>query len=301
MEHNPLRDLIRLLGSIFVFAVSIQLLLLLVYYFLFKHAGINPIDFISLYKHSPFAGKIFLGISSIATFILPAWYMQVNNAGATSYFQTQKTNFWQYIIVLFILVSFMPSMSLIAHLNREMELPALFSGIEAWMLKEEMRMEEITKIVVLDSTISGLLMNLVIMAVIPAVGEELIFRGCLQRIFGKWIASPHVCIWLVAIIFSAIHMQFYGFLPRMLIGALFGYLYFWSKNIYVPIFAHFLNNASVTVMAFIYSGDGKSYEEMTAFEYDTSDIYVASLILTSIFVLIYYKVSKRITNGKELD
>lgn len=162
-------------------------------------------------------------------------------------------------------------------------------------------MEEITKIVVLDSTISGLLMNLVIMAVIPAVGEELIFRGCLQRIFCKWIASPHVCIWLVAIIFSAIHMQFYGFLPRMLIGALFGYLYFWSKNIYVPIFAHFLNNASVTVMAFIYSGDGKSYEEMTAFEYDTSDIYVASLILTSIFVLIYYKVSKRITNGKELD
>lgn len=85
--------------------------------------------------------------------------------------------------------------------------------------------------------------NLLIIAVIPAIGEELIFRGILQKKLLEQFKHPHVAIWLAALIFSAIHMQFQGFLSRMLLGAILGYLYHWSGNLWVAIFAHFVNNA----------------------------------------------------------
>lgn len=85
--------------------------------------------------------------------------------------------------------------------------------------------------------------NLFIIAVIPAIGEELIFRGILQKKFIEQFKNPHVAIWVAAIIFSAIHMQFQGFLSRVVLGAILGYLYYWSGNLWVAIFAHFVNNA----------------------------------------------------------
>ena len=84
--------------------------------------------------------------------------------------------------------------------------------------------------------------NLFIIAVVPAIGEEFIFRGILQKKLVEQMKNPHVAIWLAALIFSAIHMQFQGFLPRMLLGAILGYLYHWTGNLWVPIFAHLVNN-----------------------------------------------------------
>ena len=85
--------------------------------------------------------------------------------------------------------------------------------------------------------------NLFIIAVIPAIGEEFIFRGILQKKLVEQMKNPHVAIWLAALIFSAIHMQFQGFLSRMLLGGILGYLYHWTGNLWVPIFAHLVNNA----------------------------------------------------------
>lgn len=92
-----------------------------------------------------------------------------------------------------------------------------------------------------------LIVNLMVMAVCPAITEEFFFRGALQRLIGKWSHNPHLVIWSVAILFSAFHLQFYGFIPRMLLGAYFGYLLLWSRSIWVPVFAHFVNNATAVI------------------------------------------------------
>ncbi len=86
------------------------------------------------------------------------------------------------------------------------------------------------------------LFTLTIVAVIPALGEELIFRGILQRRLEELMQKPHVAILISALIFSFIHFQFAGFLPRVVLGLLLGYLYYWTRNLWVPILAHFVIN-----------------------------------------------------------
>lgn len=95
-----------------------------------------------------------------------------------------------------------------------------------------------------------LLFNLLMIAVLPALGEELIFRGIIQRGLMKHSINPHLSIWIAAVLFSAIHLQFYGFVPRMLMGVAMGYLFFWSGNLWYPIIAHFTNNAMSIILSY---------------------------------------------------
>ena len=90
---------------------------------------------------------------------------------------------------------------------------------------------------------AALLVGLLVMALLPAIGEELLFRGLIQNGLQRLLGSPGAAIWATAAVFSAIHMQFVGFLPRLLLGAVFGYFYARSRNLLVPVTAHFFNNA----------------------------------------------------------
>jgi membrane protease YdiL (CAAX protease family) len=92
-----------------------------------------------------------------------------------------------------------------------------------------------------DST-GDLLVNFMMIAILPAIGEEFLFRGVLQRLFINWTRNAHVGILVSAFLFSFIHFQFYGFVPRFLLGLYFGYLMFWSASIWVPVAAHLINN-----------------------------------------------------------
>lgn len=94
--------------------------------------------------------------------------------------------------------------------------------------------------------------NIFVIAVIPAIGEEFIFRGFVQKNIMKATRNPHIAIWIAAIIFSAIHMQFQGFLPRVVLGGILGYLFYWTGNLWVPIFAHFINNAFQIIGQYFY-------------------------------------------------
>jgi membrane protease YdiL (CAAX protease family) len=131
-----------------------------------------------------------------------------------------------------------------------------------------------------------LFVNILMLAIIPALGEELIFRACFQKVFVRWTGNYHVAIWITAIVFSAIHFQFFGFFPRMILGALFGYLFVWSGNIWIPILAHFLNNGMAVLAAFILQQEGKSIDQ--AFESDsvTVPIFIASTL--AFFILFWY-------------
>ncbi|HPH46026.1 MAG TPA: CPBP family intramembrane metalloprotease, partial [Chryseolinea sp.] len=92
----------------------------------------------------------------------------------------------------------------------------------------------------------------IVIAILPAIGEELVFRGIIQKELFRGTKNSHLSIWIAAAIFSAIHLQFYGFVPRMLLGVLFGYLYHWSGNLTLSMLAHFVNNGFTVVALYLH-------------------------------------------------
>lgn len=204
------------------------------------------------------------GFASVGMFILPPLALGLfDKRNTLEYFDRRgSVSPILFVLAFLITLSFGPVTEWLGILNQQLSLPASLSGLEQWMQSMEAQMEEMTIKLLSDTSSSGFLINLLVIAVIAAVGEELLFRGCLQRIFQDWFGNPHLAIWVVAILFSAIHLQFYGFLPRLALGAVFGYLFFWSGNLWLPIFAHFINNAAVLVSTYIYQKQGHSLTEM---------------------------------------
>lgn len=160
-----------------------------------------------------------------------------------------------------------PAINLLSYLNQQMTLPACLSGLEAWMQQQEEASALLTERFLRADTGWGLLGNLALMALLPAVAEELTFRGVLQHLFTsrRCKSTPHAAVWATAILFSAIHCQFYGFVPRMLLGALFGYALVWSGSLWLPVLMHFTNNALAVMVYFAAYKAGWDIENMNAF------------------------------------
>ena len=100
-------------------------------------------------------------------------------------------------------------------------------------------------------TVGSFLFNMLMIAVLPAIGEEFMFRGLIQRLLKEWLGNIHVAILIAALLFSAMHMQFYGFLPRLMLGIVFGYLFYWTGSLWIPIFAHFIQNGLVVTVTYL--------------------------------------------------
>jgi membrane protease YdiL (CAAX protease family) len=154
------------------------------------------------------------------------------------------------LVILMMFIS-MPIMSWIVELNANMVLPDFLNEVEQWMRNSEADAMDLTKAFLSFDGFGSLIYVLIIVAVIPAIGEELLFRGVLQNIFIQWTKNPHWGIWITAFLFSALHMQFFGFFPRMLLGAVFGYLFLWSKSLWIPMLGHFINNGTVVVVSYL--------------------------------------------------
>jgi membrane protease YdiL (CAAX protease family) len=170
-----------------------------------------------------------------------------------------------------------------------MKLPAFLASVENWMKYKEMEAEILTKSLLVMKSYENLFINLLIIAVIPAIGEELIFRGCIQRIISRGTNNYHIGIWGAALLFSAIHLQFYGFLPRLLLGALFGYIYVYTRSIIAPILAHFYNNGVAVISAFILQRNGKSLDTLTKPELQKWYLVILSVIFTALFIRIMFQ------------
>ncbi|MCF8465255.1 MAG: CPBP family intramembrane metalloprotease, partial [Flavobacteriales bacterium] len=149
------------------------------------------------------------------------------------------------ISIAFFMVAF-PLVNYLADWNAGWNLPTFLGD---WLEVKEFQAGVMTKLFLDMPNLGLLILNLVMIALLPAIGEELIFRGILQRGLQK-IVNPHLAIWLSAMLFSAVHMQFLGFVPRVLMGVGMGYLFFWSGNLWYPIVAHFTNNALAVGMAY---------------------------------------------------
>jgi membrane protease YdiL (CAAX protease family) len=226
-------------------------------------------------------------ISSFGMFVVAAViFAKVESNDWMKYLSFKKVNPLLAILTILIMLSMGPLMESINELNKNMVLPEALKEIEAWMKLKEEQMTEMTKQLLVMDSVNILLVNMLMLAIIPALGEELIFRACLQKIFGRWTGNYHLAIWLSAIIFSTIHFQFYGFMPRMFLGALFGYLLVWSGSIWLPILAHFLNNGMAVVGAYILQQQGKPIEQ--TFENDPVSIPVFISSTLAFVGLIWY-------------
>lgn len=242
-----------------------------------------------------------LGASSLGTFLAPPLILQqIEKKQGHRYWLVDQSGLGKSLIFIFafLLVS-NPLMELIGRWNMDMRLPEALQSVEQWMRKQEDQMALLTEELVMVTSFELLLVNLLVMAVIPAVAEEVYFRGSLQHILTRLLGTSHAAIWVTAIIFSAIHVQFYGFFPRMILGLIFGYAFLWSRNIWVPIFGHFLNNATVTILAFVYAIRGRSFEELQQAEGNTTIIYILSILATCALGYYIYKISKK-ENEREL-
>jgi membrane protease YdiL (CAAX protease family) len=182
-------------------------------------------------------------------------------------------------------------------MNQQMVFPAALKGLEEWMRSmEELNGQALEKMLYVRNG-WDLVFNLVIVCILAAVGEEFMFRGMLQNIFSKTIRNPHIIIWAVAILFSTIHFQFYGFIPRLLLGAYLGYLVYYTRNIWIPILAHFTNNCFSLITSTIYQDTPEAAEQADAIGYgSTWWLSVASLAL---FVLIFAEIRKRRISDKQ--
>jgi membrane protease YdiL (CAAX protease family) len=199
---------------------------------------------------------------------------------------TSKTTSWLIILVTAaIVLSFMATNSIFIEWNATFTFPEFLKDFEHWAREREDLAEKLTKFFVTFETNGQFLIGVVVIAVLPAIGEELVFRGMLQPELFRATGNHHAAVWISAIIFSAFHMQFFGFVPRMLLGALFGYLYLWSGNLLLPMVAHFVNNGFSVLMMYLYQ-KGTVTVDMESPE---TAPWPVVLIFTAIFVtLLYY-------------
>lgn len=153
------------------------------------------------------------------------------------------------IIVPVLVIVFMGVNAIFIHWNKGIELPF---GAEDWARTMEEKLGEMTVFITQYDSHLQMVLAFVVVVVLPAIGEEIVFRGMIQNDFYRATRNAHLSIWITAILFSAIHLQFYGFFPRMFLGALFGYLYFWSGNLWMPVLAHFVNNGFTLISLYLY-------------------------------------------------
>jgi len=126
--------------------------------------------------------------------------------------------------------------------NSGLSLPDTWESINNWILKTESEAAELTVKLVSSDSNTGFLFNVVLISVLPAIGEEWIFRGHIQRYFGEWLKNVHLSVFITSVIFAAMHMQFMTFLPRFFLGMILGYLFYYGGNLWYSVAAHFTNN-----------------------------------------------------------
>ena len=198
------------------------------------------------------------GFSAFGAFIIaPLFYIfLIEQKKPGILFHNQRLTFLTVVLTTVITISFMPVNSLIAEWNMAAELPEF---MENWARQQEDAARAATEALTNVTTPGYLLVSFLIIAIIPAIGEELLFRGILQNKLWE-VSNIHLAIWITGILFGVIHLQFYGVIPRVILGVIFGYLYYWSGTLWVPIIAHFVNNGFTLLLLYMNNTGQLNYD-----------------------------------------
>src|SRR3569832_1794576 len=174
--------------------------------------------------------------ASSAFILAPVFYLKIfTRQGIRSLFQWRQSYKLPTILTLGMVLSFMVVDTLLIQWNMTIKLPTWLRAFEAWAQENEAILQRITMLLTDFSSLVDLGVGVLVMGLIPAVGEELLFRGLIQNLIHELTKNIHLAIGVSAFIFSAIHLQFYGLLPRFLLGVLFGYVYWWTRDLLFPI------------------------------------------------------------------
>lgn len=256
-----------------VFSVLGQGVSYLVYHTLDYNAASSPAGFL----------RITQTLGSLGGFMVPALLFSCFQDGKRLEFLSanKSPNYVLANTVLVMSIVILPVVALLEQWNMAIHLPDWLSGLEQWMKQMEESADSISEIMFGDLTYGTLCVNILVMAALPAICEEFLFRGALQNLLEKKSGSPHLSIWITAIVFSAIHLQFYGFIPRLLLGAYLGYLLYWSRSLWLPVLAHFLHNALSILVSFTFLRRGVDLDEMKF-----TDIHGATTLVLSCAVVL---------------
>jgi len=242
--------------------------------------------------------------SSLGLFLFPALVLPLTQRRRISDFYWLSVPSGKlFLLVLLVMTVSMPFMEWVTLSNQQMSFPPFLKNIEIWMREKEDEALRTTILLLKMNSIRDLVLNLFIVALLPAVAEELMFRGALQRTLGRLFRNHHAAIWIAAVVFSAIHLQFYGFVPRLLLGAGFGYLYFWGRSIWYAVLGHFLNNAYAVIVAwYMQRNHMTDWEKLDSEPHFGIFGYVLSFVLL-IFVIAFFRrqaLNTKTTTDKEI-
>jgi membrane protease YdiL (CAAX protease family) len=236
--------------------------------------------------------KIMQLFQAIGLFIVPSFFAAFTFRKVNENFLSFKHTSLLYLgLAILLMIVALPLINWTAELNQKIPFPHFLNGLENWMHSKEDEVARLTELFLKVDGIGGLAINLFIMAFMAALGEELLFRGVLQKLFYTMSRNIHVSIWITAFLFSAMHLQFLTFFPRFLMGASFGYLLVWSGSIWVPILAHFSNNAFAVILHYFIS-TGKVPSNIEHLGSDQALPFVTISIVLTFFILNKFRKDK---------
>lgn len=194
------------------------------------------------------------------------------------------------VITILIVYASLPFNGFLTSLNESMTLPKSMAGIEQWMKDKELQANTLIEAMLTTRSVAVLMLNMFIVALIPALGEELFFRGVLLKLFREITHNIHWAVIVSAILFSAFHFQFYGFLPRLMMGLILGYLYVFTQNLWIPIIMHFVNNAS-SVLLFYLHENGVIGVSMDKFGTTDNVVYIigSGMMVVWLMIMLYQR------------
>ncbi len=264
------------------------LLLLCIFVIGFFIVGVVSSIVLTVFGDSIKALRIITVLQDILMFILPAVVtaLMVTRQPATLLCIDRRPPLNPTLICICTLLCSIPAMNFVIWLNTNIPLP---SDIYYTLMSMENAAAETIKKLSGDHTVMNLILSVLIVGVFAGLSEELFFRGGVQRLLITGGVNHHVAIWVTAIFFSLLHLQFFGFVPRVLLGAFFGYALLWTRSLWVPIILHSLNNTIYVVAEWLnYGADEPS--KVDAIGSGTDIAYVAvSAVLTAIGLTILYR------------
>lgn len=242
-------------------------------------------------------------VQSIGLFVLPpviiGWLFSGNTV---KYLQLgEKVNGRMILIAIVAVLLINPFITYIGEINNGVELPASLADLEAWMRQMEERAAGLIDRFMEVDTVGGLLFNLFMIAVIPAIGEEFLFRGVIQKILTRMSGNSHWGIWISAFLFSLLHMQFYGFVPRMLLGGLFGYMLVYSGSLWLPIASHFVNNALGVLLLYFENKGYQEVDQVSSFAKDLPSMWPFALLSLGLTLYLMFLLKRKSGLESQVD
>ncbi len=221
--------------------------------------------------------------------LLGAWLISGSTYNYLGLDNTPSTG--NYLLVILIMFSAIPLINFIAQLNYSIPFPDRLGDLKERILESEQNSELMMDTFLNQESLKGFIVNMIMIALIPSLGEEFLFRGLVQRIFTEWTKSHHVGVWIGAVLFSLMHFQFFGFIPRILLGASFGYMLVWSRSMWLPVLAHFINNGLAVVFFHLYFNGKIQFDLDKVGAVDETYLYtfLSGLLLILFMSILYAK------------